>query len=65
MANCKNYTNIMNEKNRCFWMKLQIDDQICCRNATSVSFYRKVFIKGSLYQSNILVGKVEVPISHG
>lgn len=45
-------------------MKLQIDDQICCRNATSVSFYQKVVIKVFLYQSN-LVGKVRVPIGHG
>ena len=45
-------------------MKLQIDDQICCRNATDVSFYQKVFIKVSLYQSN-LVGNVRLPIGHG
>ncbi len=32
-------------------MKLQTDDQICCRNATDVSFYRKSFIKVPLCRS--------------
>ena len=32
-------------------MKLQSDDQICCRNATGVSFYRMSFIKVPLCQS--------------
>jgi hypothetical protein len=61
---CKIYTNTINEKNRCFWMKLQTEDQCCCRNATGVSIYHDALIKVSLYQTNLL-GKVRVPIGHG
>ena len=48
----------MSEKNRCFWMKLEIDDQICCRNTTGVAFYRKGFLLKFLGVREILVGKV-------
>ena len=45
-------------------MKLQTEDQCCCKNATGVSFCHNVLIEVSLYQIE-LVGKVRVPIGHG